>query len=97
MAGEEKSQRPLSPGEGAGGEMWRSLAAAQGQIRELQAQVSSLADTIEEQKDTIASLKSENDGLRRALASHDIPARESPGTALASSSPSPAVDNQDSE
>ena len=96
MAGEEKSL-PLSPGGGAGGELPRSLSSAQGEIRELQAQVSSLADTIAEQKDTIASLKSENDRLRRALAPPDSPAREKPGTALPPSSPSPAVDNQDSE
>lgn len=77
--------------------MWRSLVAAQGQIGELQAQVSSLADTIAEQKDTIASLKSENDRLRRAQGSHDSSAREGLGTAQVLFSPSPAVDNQDSE
>lgn len=77
--------------------MWRSLEAAQDRIGELQAQVSSLEDTVAQQNETIAGLKAENDSLRIALGPPDAPVPEEAGAALQHSSLSPAVAGRDGE
>ena len=92
----EGTSPPLSP-EGTGGELWRSLVAAQGRIGELQAHVSSLADTVAQQNQTIAGLKAENDRLRSALGQPNDPVPEEAGAAPQHRPLSPAAAGWDGE
>ena len=87
----ESSNTPLSPSGSTGGELWRSLAAAQTEIGELRAQVKSLSSKIKERDKSISDLKAENARLRSAGASHDVSVREGQEAEVKKSSLSPAM------